>query len=348
MKENRITWVDIAKYICIMCVMNAHLESSTDPLIAIYEPFFLTLFFFSSGYVYSFTDNFVHFFRKKVAQLFVPWLVFSVANILVAQVFSFTAHNPLGIELFWNMMQIRGHGDGLWFVAALFIAFIPFFFLICWYEKTSIRLKRWWLLGISLFLSLLSNIYAIIMDPALLPWNDIALPWHLEYIFIAMFFMVLGYLFRAEFEVRFNKYNTLITRCVVWGIYLCAVLFREEITYNDSLNILVTYVCQLLGVAAVISVCKILPPNKMVLYIGQNTLLCFALHGKVYSLLQVVIRRCLPGLYSAILADTLCSSLFSLLLTVVLSLILIIPIWIINRWFPFLVGRRRIIEHKPV
>ena len=346
--KKRIVWIDIAKYICIMCVMNSHLESSTNTLLAIYEPFFLTLFFFSSGYVYRFSNNFPVFLRKKVSQLFVPWLFFSVVNILIAQVFSFNVHKPLATELFWNMLQIRGHGDGLWFLSALFMAFIPFFFLIRWYEHNTIPTKSRWLFCISLSLSLISNVYVIIMDSALLPWNTVALPWHLEYIFPAMFFMVLGYLFRVKFEEVFDKYNTPVFRWIIWCIYLCIVFLSQQITGNAFVDTLMTYTSQLLGIASVISVCKILPTNKTMLYIGQNTLLCFALHGKAYSLLQTVIRKILPGIYRAILANALSSSLFSLLLTILLSFILLIPIWIINRWFPFLIGKKRAAERKSV
>jgi len=245
-------------------------------------------------------------------------------------------------ELYWNFMQIRGLGDGLWFVAALFVSFVPFYCFIRQYEKGASATRCWLLLGISFLLSLISNIYKIAMDPALLPWNVVALPWHIEYIFIAMFYMVLGYLFRTKFEEKMEKYNSVGFCLLLSALYLVTIFIGKLWIHNMYVATLYNYLEELFGIAAVISLCKLLPADKLVLYIGQNTLLCFALHGKVYSLLQTLFRKLIPGLYYAILNNTLLSSAFSVLLTVSLSLILLTPIWCINRWLPYTIGRKKL------
>ena len=76
--NKRIVWVDVVKYICILMVMLSHLEARTDVWQAFYTPFFLSAFFFVSGYVYKPKDGFKQFLYKKFRQLFFPWLVFSV------------------------------------------------------------------------------------------------------------------------------------------------------------------------------------------------------------------------------------------------------------------------------
>lgn len=324
-----------------MCVMNSHLESAPDKLEMFYTPFFLMIFFFTSGYVYRHSDNFGKFFSKKIFQLFIPWLLFSIVNILLSQVLSFNSHSSLKKELFWNFMQVRGYGDGLWFIAALFITFIPFFFFIRWYERSELKTKNWLLLGSTLALSVASQIYSYAMSPSVFPWKSSALPWHVEYIFVALFFMVLGYLFRTKFEAYFDRYNTCSFRLVILGLYLCTVIISNYILHNDFANMPVKYLSQLLGVTLIVAFCKILPSTRIILYIGQNTLLCFALHGKIYSVLETIIEKLIPNIYFNILGNVVTSSLFSILLTIVLSIILIIPIWIINRWFPFTIGRKR-------
>jgi len=341
MKENRILWVDIAKYICIMFVMLSHLESSTVLLSVLYSPFFLTLFFFCSGYVYKADDSFGKFILKKVKQLFVPWLILSTANIAVSQILTFNEHKPFTEELFWNFLQIRGMNDGLWFVAALFVAFVPFFFFIKWYQKKSFSKKRiCFLVSIGFILSFLSNLYGYVMDPAVFPWGSCALPWHLEYIFIAMFYMLMGFLFKHLWENKFDDRNTAVFRFLIWAVY-CIVICIDCCCSIDNvlLAILFSYIPSILGIAAVISVCKIIRPNKYILYIGKNSLLCFALHGKVYSLLQTVLKKFAGGFYFAVLDNVFTSSLFAILLTFVMSIILIVPIYIINRYFPFVIGR---------
>lgn len=138
-QEKRIEWVDIVKYVCIIMVMLSHLETRTDIWSAFYSPFYVTAFFFTAGYVYKpkKTSKFKEFLYSKFRQLFVPWLVFSVFGIVFSQVLSFNSHGSLSEELKYNYFQIRGQGDQIWFVAALFVAFIPFYFFIKRYETIS-------------------------------------------------------------------------------------------------------------------------------------------------------------------------------------------------------------------
>lgn len=214
--SNRIDWVDTGKFICIMFVMLSHLESRTELLRSFYTPFFLTVFFFLSGYVYRPPASFGQHFLKKLRGLFIPWLIFSHLNILLSAVITLKGDRNTLSELFWNELQIRGQGDGLWFVAALFMAFMPFYFVIRWNKLVAACVA-------SAILSVISVMYCRLMDPALLPWNSVNLPWHLEYIFQAVLWMVLGYYFRLYGEKIWNRYHNTWTCLAVWAAYLMAV-----------------------------------------------------------------------------------------------------------------------------
>lgn len=338
--SKRIEWVDIVKYICIIFVIVHHLETASEVVYVFYASFFLKAFFFTAGYVHRHTDDFKGFMLKKVKCLFVPWLIFSVLNILLSQVLSFNEHNDLITELGWNMLQIRNHGDGIWFVAALFITFIPFYFIIKWGEKSN---KRVAVIGISFLLSLGSLIYTEVMNPALLPWNSVELPWHLEYVFQAMFFMVLGYYFRKEYEEKFDKYNTRVNRICLAVVYLVLVYvpYVCGIEFPNAIDIVYQYIREFAGVMLLIAVCKIVKTNGYVSYVGQNTLICFALHGKVLSVLQTIIRKLIPNLYETILESSVASGIFAIVFAVVISVVLIIPAWIINNYLPWMVGRKK-------
>lgn len=345
----RIVWVDVAKYICILMVMLSHLEARTDVWTAFYMPFVLSAFFFVSGYVYKPKEAFKQFFYKKFRQLFIPWLVFSVLNILLAQVFSFNEHIGLLSELAWNFLQIRAQGDGMWFVAALFVAFIPFYFFIKWYEAQSEKItggrynKCAVAILIAWILSLISVLYSRLLPDGTFPWGSAALPWHIDYIFQAMFYMVLGYIFRQKFEVKLDKWNNGAVCMVICLIYLLLVFvpYAQEIRLPMLLDVLYGYILSIIGTTAVVMIAKRVPSNRYINYVGQNTLIYFALHGKAYSLIQTVLRRVVGGLYAAILENIVLSSVFALLFALLLSVLLIIPTLIINKWFPFVMGRER-------
>lgn len=343
-QSKRVFWIDIVKYICIMWVMLSHLESNTDLLETFYRPFFLNGFFFASGYVYYHKDEFNHFFVKKIKGLFVPWLFFSVFNIILSQIISFNEHAPFLEELKWNFLQIRAKGDGIWFVAALFIAFVPFYFFINKYENSQKRhIDKAIFVIVALVLSLLSSSYEKYMNPALLPWGTSHLPWHIEYIFIAMFWMFLGYLFRNEYETIYDSKVKAVNAFMIFLIYISMrylpFIMKSELK-NIKGSILYSYVSAFLGVFILIYVSKKIKVNKYLLYIGQNTLICFALHGKAFTIIQAILKKFTEPLYITVLTNTITSSIFAIIFTLILSFMLIVPIYIINRWFPFLIGRK--------
>ena len=335
-------------------VMLSHLETRTDIWSAFYTPFFLTAFFFTAGYVYKPKGSFKEFLYSKFRQLFLPWLVFSVFNIFLSQILSFNAHEGLVEELKWNFLQIRGQGDQIWFVAALFVAFVPFYFFIKKYETISEKTigggySRKCLIAIAVawLLSFISILYTRLMPADAFPWGSTALPWHIEYMFQAMFYMVLGYMFRYNFEGLLDKHNTLTTRIIATVLYLLIAFIPlfEKIEMPIIVDITYQYVASFVGIFTLIMIAKKIKSNKYINYVGQNTLIYFALHGKAYSVIQTVLKKVAVGFYTAVLNSTVASSIFCLALSLVLSVILIIPAYIINRWLPFIVGRKATIRN---
>ena len=325
MKSSRIAWIDSMKAVCIFFVMLSHLDCAESIPEGLYTPFFLTGFLFAAGYVYRQEASFSVFLRKKVRGLFVPWLVFSVGNILLSQVFSFQTHGSMWEELKWNFLQIRGQGDGLWFVAALFVAFLPFYFLIRFYETSRASHKSAWLCLVTWLLSLASVLYTKFAVPP-------ALPWHLEYAFQAVFFMTLGYLSRK---------HEICPDPVLTGTGCLLVLIPGLLNLKMALplELLITYASQILSVFTLMGLCRKLPESRFLARIGGNTLICFALHGKVMSVLQWVLGR--MEIYGVILENAVLSAILAIFLTLAMAAVLLIPIWVIDRWFPFLLGRKR-------
>ena len=161
--------------------------------------------------------------------------------------------------------------------------------------------------------------------------------------FQAMFYMVLGYLFRRNMETELDKYNTPKLRVMALIVYLLLVLvpFSGKIELPMIADILYRYVISIVGIAALILIAKVVKTNKYINYVGQNTLIYFALHGKVYSIIQTLLKKFAANFYSIVLNSVGISSGFCLGLSLALSVILIIPAYIINRWFPFIVGRSK-------
>lgn len=339
----RLAWLDIAKYICIMAVMLEHLESTTDELGCFFSPFFVLCFFAVAGYTHRAGQPFGAFLLKKVKTLFVPWLIFSTFDIAISQLVSFSAHESFFTELGRNFLQIRGYGDQIWFVAALFMAFIPFWAFIEWYSRErAAPVRRAVFIAISLVLFIADNLYSKYTDGSFFPWGSSALPWHVEYIFQGMFYMMLGYCFREAWEARFDALPGAKVAALIFVIYSIIIYLPYFVALPEAaFAFSAVYVTPIVGIIMVFAVSKLIPANKYMCYIGQNTLIYFALHGKVFSFVENMLARFASPLYGTILGNVLLSNLFALVFTFLLSLLLLIPTYIINRWFPFILGRRR-------
>ena len=158
-----------------------------------------------------------------------------------------------------------------------------------------------------------------------------------------MFYMVLGYLFRRNMETEFDKHNTPKLRVMTLIVYLLLVFipFFGKIELPMITDILYRYLTSIVGIVTLILIAKAIKINKYINYVGRNTLIYFALHGKVYSIIQILLKKFAISFYSEVLNNAVVSSVFCLGLSLALSVILIIPAYIINRCFPFIVGRSK-------
>ena len=298
MEKKRVEWVDTLKCLCMIAVLVEHVECVTPVWDRFVEPFFLNLFSFAAGYVYVHREGFGRFFVKKVRQLWVPWLFFSTLTIVLAHVLSFHPHDGLALELGRNMLQIMYLGSEMWYVAALFVAFLPFYFFIRAYEHSTLAegKKAARLLLVSFLLCFASYCFSHFAPRDLFPWCrpevPVTLPWHLEYMFQAMFFMVLGYLFRLRYETLFDRHDGIAACLLLWAAYLLVDLALPAMTeLSPAAELLLYYPRCFLGCAAVISLSKRIRPNAYTRFVGGNTLSYYGLHGKAESFVQAVIRR---------------------------------------------------------
>lgn len=339
----RIQWLDIAKYFFIMFVIYSHLETAVDELSCLIVPIMLPGFLFASGYTHRSGQDFKSFFYKKFRTLFIPWLILSIFDITLSQLASFGEHNYL-YELSWNLLQIRGKHDQLWFVAALFTAYFPFYFFIEWYKKKSSqgnhRTTLFFIIALAFFGCGIA--YSTHMPPSLLPWDSNSLPWHLDYAFRAVFFMACGYFFREKFEPRFDAFSPVLRTIFLWALHAIIVYAPYFCIIPDGIfSLLANLVTPLLGIFSIVSLSKLIPENQYLLYVGQNTLLYFAFHGKAYGVIEGICRRFLSEPYYAILSEKATSIIFAVLLSLAVSYILILPCYIVNRWFPFILGKKK-------
>jgi len=340
MSNKRIDWIDIAKFISIFFVMLSHFELCPGYLRAFFAPFYLSVFFFCSGYCYKGGQDFKTFLSKKIRTLVWPWFLYSNLNIFLSHLKSFKHHeNGFLIEVFHNLLQIRFFDERLWFIPALFTAFIPFYFLIRYYAKSG---NKKVVLMICAFLCLVRKVYKAYMDPNLFPWKLTSLPWHIDYIPTALLFLVLGYLFKEDWESKFDAFFDLKNTVILVMVYLLFVYYDHFNGYTLPLYIDYFYdhIRHILSILMIVRIAKWISPNCFLLYIGRNTLIYFCIHNKAVTLSESLWKMFLPEIYAQF-GGPVRSTIYCFVMTLFICVVLLVPAWIINKYFPWTLGKTR-------
>ncbi|MDF9830656.1 acyltransferase family protein [Parabacteroides sp. PF5-6] len=136
---NRLTYIDIAKGICIILVVIGHFQPANTPawymqLIDIIYTFHMPLFMYVSGFVYmKFRKpvKYTPFIWKKFKRLMIPYFLISILIIslkLLAERGMYV-ENPVTLSSVYETLYLPSAGFFLWFVYVLFLIFliIPFF-----------------------------------------------------------------------------------------------------------------------------------------------------------------------------------------------------------------------------
>lgn len=341
--SQRISWVDNAKFIGIFFVIMDHLEFTSGLERNFFLPFYLCVFYFCAGYVYRYEESFKVFFLKKVRGLFVPWFVFGFFNIILKYIVSFNEQPAIKEQILQNILQAEGWYQQLWFLAALFAAFIPFYFLEKGVQKLNKKYKYTYELCIlvgPIVIVLYYYLMQLIQRYISPPWCNL---WHINIWAQICYPMLVGRIYREKYEKCLQCLD--IKKRNIYGFLLILIYFFADSTINKAMwlnpaqSLLYQNVLSALGVGCLVFICKRLNDNGFIQYCGRNTIIIFAFQGKAISVIQSLMRAVLGVTYNDMLNNMLLSSAMAFLLAGVVLVMMLIPIWIINRYCPFLIGR---------
>lgn len=328
--KERLPYLDMMKGIAMILVMLSHISIAKETAI-VFKPFFLPVFFVASGYTFHIKNTFSQFLWNKVKTLLFPAFLLSLLQIALSCILTFTEQDPLPVQLTALLLQNGGQGSKMWFVFALFVCCIPFYFMVRLIDRT--------------FFFIVLSVAGLILG---LSYNYIGggtLPWYLHLAGIGCFWMAVGYLWRVfcqyhgEHTIKVSKMEICLALTSL-AVYVPVVMLHI-MQWKDlqvSLRVFDTPVWLYLlesatGTLAACLLIKRLPSNRLLVFIGQNTLVYFAFHGKVQRAVEVICSRIrISGVPE------------TLLILVIQCICLAGAGIIINRYFPFLVGKKRIQE----
>ena len=222
----RIDHIDILRGIGILYMLIGHIGFGPEMDIYLHA-FHMPLFFFLSGYLFSFPDDLNLYVQKKVKSLLVPYFSFAFLYLALFVVveekinFKIMRSQCEGIFFFpTNRVPIAG---ALWFLMALFFSCIFFAMLYCisakWKYHTEFMLMS--TLGI-MFLSMFSTSVV-----------GVKLPWALAPAAVGLGLMGTGYFMRKYEESRIIS-AVLQMKWYLWLILFLASIFL--VFYNGMIN----------------------------------------------------------------------------------------------------------------
>ena len=136
-----------------------------------------------------------------------------------------------------------------------------------------------------------------------------------------------------------NSIGLLVTMIVYSAIAYVNYCYTKTIVSINAYNanICIWYVLSILGILAAVYSIKKIPNNKFLSFIGTNSILYYCMHGKVLSILEAILSK--VGVYNVVCGKII-GEIFSVVgISICVSIILIIPCIIINKYFPFIIGR---------
>lgn len=123
----RLKWLDISKGIGMIFIILSHTSGGRNCWIAnAYLPFYLAIFFFSSGYLFkenlSFKDECVYVLRHLV----IPWILFGIINAVLSYAIE---HESLIPRMTGLVLQTSSQYSDMWFLACMASTHILFWVL---------------------------------------------------------------------------------------------------------------------------------------------------------------------------------------------------------------------------
>lgn len=346
MGTKRLTYFDLAKGFGILLVVYGHIEYISEEMRGWISSFHMPLFFVISGMLIAYkceeSLSLKDVFIKKTRGIIIPYLWFSLLYFFI-DIMNVSLHK-IDMKAFIEnaISSVTFYGVSvLWFLPALFIGEITALFLISKLHKVYL------LIPVSLVISLIcyfiqikiSIIYDINVDVLLISSLINFVRVFIRGI-IASFFVVSGY---SIFNMFLRKNESFSVIELVLGLVLFVVnLFLSTINgcvdfhYIILKNVPMFFICAILGSMAIILISKNIKPIAFIQFFGKNSLVIMATHIHCYILYA--------GIRMAWWIDTFVtrakSYIFMFNIMVFTMLIECIIVLIINKYFPFVLGKK--------
>lgn len=345
MVQKRLYYFDMAKGLGIILVVLGHIEYISEELRAWISSFHMPLFFIIAGMLICYKNeadqDLKSLFQKKLRGIMIPYMWFSIIYTLI-DILNLYLHKIDLHTFVKNICEaVTCYGSSvLWFLPALFLSEIGFLFL----TKKLPRILSIVIIAVLAPLAYLgqlriSGIYTAyensLLITTLINFVRVFLRAAIAMSFVGIAYYV--YFLIRKHESFSWKELTLGILLFLLNLPLSQINGCVDFHYIILENIPLFYLCAIIGSFGLILICKNCRYFPQIGYFGKNSLLVMCTHVNCYIL------------YAAILIawqiDTIItrakSYIFLFNIMIFTFLFEAILIQIVNRFFPFILGKHR-------
>ena len=340
-----IYWINALKALCMIFVYFGHSELYYGATIGPVNWFRLTFntnaFFFISGYLLFWKQlsspridaNFCEFSKggmKKTMgnilfRIIIPSIIFAVLVFFPKNLLRGTAITTK--DFVYDTLG----GTTFWFTSALVLAEILLLLLLMTRRKNI-----WFYVPFCIGLAVFGRFLAV--KGINLVNGTGSFPWHYKQALISLAYIAAGGLY-WRYENRLRKVLKKWVLIILTAAFVVVVLLlhdkMEFITSLCKIN-LFGYFVTIWASMLLIELCRAIPENKTLSFIGRNTMGYYFLSGAVPNVLAVLAVKTIPGLHWWVL----------LLLWVLNLIVATFFVKIMNRWLPWLFDLRLLKKDK--
>lgn len=294
MSRNRLSYVDAAKAIAIYFVILGHTVSRSGQIFPFIFGFHMPAFFFFSGYCTRegfYEQPFGEFVKKKTKSLLIPYVVFSLIGLIFVVLFP-DWRNDAGFR--YNFQKYVYYAQpislgSVWFLVCLFVCFTGMYGVLKAADRVSSGImkaaeEKKDMLQTALTLAAMAvlGFVGTKLIPKLAVPYYIRLPWKIDSAFVAVTFVLFGYLcgtrgWLKKIPKAVRIAGLFILPLIVWYtavmkngyVNICDCEYSDPVYY---------YISSVAGTLWMMDLGRMFQKSRILVWLGQNSLVIFGIH----------------------------------------------------------------------
>lgn len=321
-KSNRFEWIDLLRGIAMLLVIWGHVDRTDRLFFRFTGPFKIPLFFAITGYLFKDRNGDVkQFLSKLLKTIIVPWVILSL---IWLKPFYALLRGKIGYIPIYLCNFISG--KDLWFMPCIVIAEVLFFLIL---KLIKDRRLRYFAMCLIAVMGIVLSKFGI----GRFAMFDVACT--------TQAYLMFGYWFKNNEEklrkiISFRR--TLILILIYAGMILLSIVLFPGSSIDVHTNRYYNYpLCAAMSFVSLLILFIIVPKINMKLswirFVGRNTLVFYIVHYHARSLLLHGTNLVGFNIPKTFLSYVLIFAYICISMSIVSI--------VINRWFPFVLGKPR-------